>query len=53
MGHDQIGPRERQLRELREARFAENAKKVTVADLREKAAAVKVKPKKTKKRKGR
>ena len=42
MSHDKIGPREQQLREMRERRFAErNAKKPSVADLRSKVAKVK------------
>lgn len=47
MSHDKVGPREQQLRELRERRFAErNTRKPTVADLRGKVADVKVKPRK-------
>ncbi len=42
MSHDKVGPREKQLRELREARFADrNARKPSVADLRNKVAKVK------------
>jgi hypothetical protein len=51
MSHDKIGPKEAQMRALREARAAraEAQRKAAVPELREKIAAIKPKPKKAKK----
>lgn len=51
MSHDKIGPKEKMLREMREAQFV--AKKPSTTDLRKKIAAVVPKAKKQGGRRGR
>jgi hypothetical protein len=54
VSHDKIGPREAQLRLLREQKMAERSvKKPSASALREKVAKIKSDVKPTKKRKGR
>lgn len=54
MSHDKIGPKERMLREMREARFAKpKVSPPSTSELREKIAAVKPKAKKIRKAKRR